>query len=200
MSQATLLPAASGGIARERIVTDHAREANDWYVEPSWCVDLLLKAVEFTGGVWDPCCGSGTIPKAVLAHRDYANGDVGGSDLVARGFCEGGSDFFADQGPWCNLIFNPPYARAEQFILHAIEVATHKIAAIVNLKFLASQGRRERLFKPHPPAYVLILSRRPSMPPGGSGIEAKGGTADYCWIVWDNQETGCLLPNVRWLA
>lgn len=199
MSQATLLPAASGGAARQRIVVDHARETNDWYVEPAWCVELLLNAVEFTGPVWDPCCGCGTIPKAVIAHRGSAVG-VGGSDLVSRGYGLGSVDFLSDPVPLTNTIFNPPYALAERFILHALDVTTHKVAALVNLKFLASQGRRERLFNAHPPAAVLILSRRPSMPPGGAGIEAKGGTADYCWIVWDNQKSGSLPPYVRWLA
>lgn len=203
MSRATILPAASAGASRERVVTDHARVASDWYVEPGWCTELLLQAVDFVGPIWDPCCGCGTIPKTIQRCGNITNG-YGGSDLVYRGYGEGGRDFLADPGPWFNLIFNPPYNIAEQFILHALDVASCKVAALVNLKFLASQGRRERLFKPHPPAAVLILSRRPSMPPGGSGIEAKGGTADYCWVVWENEIVRKADPGkhpiVGWLA
>lgn len=184
MSQASLLPAASGGASRTRTVTDHARAVADWYVDPPFCTELLFDAVEFQGPIWDPCCGSGTIPH-VAVKRGLL---VGGSDLVFRGYGEGGRDFFADSGPYRNLIFNPPYDQAERFILHALEIASGKVAALVNLKFLASQGRRERLFNAHPPLVVLILSRRPSMPPGGSGLAAKGGTADYCWIIWENEE------------
>jgi hypothetical protein len=28
------------------------------------------------------------------------------------------------------------------------------------------------------------------MPPGGTDIEAKNGTMDYCWIVWRRGHSG----------
>jgi hypothetical protein len=28
------------------------------------------------------------------------------------------------------------------------------------------------------------------MPPGGRGIEAKNGTMDYCWIIWERSYCG----------
>lgn len=192
MSHASLLPHASGGSDRERVVVDYARHGDDWYVEPPWVVDQLLRAVTFTGIIHDPCCGGGTIPKR-LDERGY---NTTASDVVDRGYGDI-RDFFLDLRRRQNIICNPPYKIAERFILHAIEVTDGKVAAIVNLKFLASQGRRDRLFFRHPPANVLILSQRPSMPPGGSGIAAKGGTADYCWIVWDNVAGGD--TRVSWL-
>lgn len=191
MSGATLLPSASGGQSRARVVIDHDRHADDWYVEPAWAVQLLLGTVPFIGPIHDPCCGGGTIPKTCGGS---------GADLVYRGYGEGNRDFFNEWGPFDNLIFNPPYKVAEQFILHALAVTARKVAAIVNIKFLASQGRRERLFIRHPPMAVLVLSRRPSMPPGGTDIPAKGGTADYCWICWDNDPVDRRAPQIRWLA
>lgn len=199
MSQQSLLPAASGGVARERIVTDHERHDTDWYVDPAFCTELLIAAEPFFGRIWDPCCGGGTIPTVVAEVWPSAIGN-GGSDLVYRGYGEGGRDFFTDQGPYENLIFNPPYKIAEQFIVHALNVTSRKVAALVNLKFLSSQGRRDRLFSAHPPARVWILSRRPSMPPGGSGIQAKGGTADYCWIIWNKRGSPIERPMIGWLA
>lgn len=194
MSTATIIHPASAGQTRTRVVTDHERHANDWYVDPAWCTKLLLNAVQFDRKIWDPCCGGGTIPKEAR-RLGY---DAHGSDLVARGYGESHCDFFRSRGPFDNLVFNPPYKLAEEFIAYANHIATGKVAALVNLKFLASQGRRKRLFDPHPPLAVLILSRRPSMPPGGAGIEAKGGTADYCWIVWERGYVGP--TNTRWLA
>ncbi len=97
------------------------------------------------------------------------------------------------------MVFNPPYKIAEQFISRALAYTRHagRVAAIVNLKFLASQGRRDRLYHKIPPTEVLICSQRPSMPPGGSGVVAKGGTADYCWIIW---RVGVRqLTRIRWL-
>lgn len=202
MSQASLLPHSSGGKPRERRVVDHAREVNDWYVEPIWATELLFRALDFVGPIWDPCCGQGNILKAVCSAGNITNG-VRATDLVDRGYGDAGIDFLLSSDWAQNIVFNPPYLHAEAFILHALKLASGKVAALVNLKFLASQGRRERLFKPHPPLVVLILSRRPSMPPGGQDIPAKGGTADYCWIVWENE--GDRIPDdhrpvIGWLA
>ena len=48
------------------------------------------------------------------------------------------------------------------------------------------------------PSYVLVLSRRPSMPPGGRDLPAKGGMHDFAWVIFDT-----LRPDypteVRWL-
>jgi hypothetical protein len=118
------------------------------------------------------------------------------ADIIDRGYGDV-RNFFDDFQQRDNIICNPPYKIAEEFILRAIQYTSLKVAAIVNLKFLASQGRRNRLFLRHPPANVLICSQRPSMPPGGTTIAAKGGTADYCWIVWDNVAGGD--ARVSWL-
>lgn len=178
---------------QERTIIDYARATHDWYVEPDWVVDKLLAVSKFYGPIHDPCCGQGNIPKRL---RKLGFIDVTGSDIVDRGFGEI-RDFMKDVRPADNLIFNPPYTIAEEFITHAIHLSTKKVAAIVNIKFLTSQGRRDRLFSHHKPSEVLVLSQRPSMPPGGTGIQARGGTADYVWIVWDNHYFG--ETRIRWL-
>ncbi len=63
------------------------------------------------------------------------------------------------------------------------------------------------LFAEKPPAFILVLSRRPSMPPGellaAGQVEQKGGMHDYCWCVWDQSPR--MWPDVsrptelRWL-
>jgi hypothetical protein len=45
----------------------YPRDQQEWYVEPRWCVELMLDQLErdgepFEGEVLDPCCGGGTIP------------------------------------------------------------------------------------------------------------------------------------------
>ncbi len=184
----------SHNIVGERTVSDYARQDDDWYVEPSWVVDMLCRAITFEGYIHDPCCGQGTIPKRL---HELKLGMPSGADIVRRTNYPV-QDFFECREFEDNLIFNPPYKQAEKFILHALTLARSKVAAIVNIKFLASQGRRDRLFLPHPPSDVLILSQRPSMPPGGGLVKAGGGTADYCWIVWTNGYKG--KPRIQWLS
>ena len=163
----------------------------DWYVEPSWCTDLLLDHVDFSGTITDPACGAGTIPKA-LSSRGFTTRSA---DIVDRGLGSIRINFLADFSCPDNIVTNPPYRLAEAFVRHALEVCAKKTAVLVRLDFLASQ-RRYRLFADHPPALLLVLSRRPSMPPGWiPDVEAKGGMHDYCWLVWDKRAAGPTLTK-----
>lgn len=172
-----------------------ARSDNDWYVEPPDCVHALFDAVKFKGVIHDPCCGQGTIPCIALQH-DYAST---GSDIVDRGspFFDGVRDFLSDETQRDNIVSNPPYKLAEEMFKHACLHVANKVAFILRISFLAGQKRRDNLFKDFRPSEVLILSKRPSMPPGGSGIPAKGGTADYCWLIRDRFATGETI--LRWV-
>lgn len=171
-----------------------ARNDDDWYVEPPACVQSLFQLSIFMGAIHDPCCGQGTIPTVAREHGYLATG----SDLRDRGFGRSGVDFFADWTPRENIVSNPPYKLGEQFVHHALAVAAHKVAIVMRLSFLAGQKRLASLFRIHRPCAVIVLSTRPSMPPGGTDIPAKGGTADYCWLVWSRGHEGS--TNMVWAA
>lgn len=173
-----------------------ARGDLDWYVEPEWATEALLSVERFVGPVLDPCCGQGNIVRALNAAGVLA----WGSDLVDRTDGEtwfyGEADFLtersAGQGrPAANIVMNPPFFRAkgaEAFIRQALAIASGKVCAFVDVKFLAGGARGLGLWAEHPPTRVWILSNRPSCPPGEhleAGGKATGGTADWCWLVWD---------------
>ena len=173
-----------------------------FYIEPVWCVAVLFEALRFKDAVYDPCCGIYTIPKVAASFGLRASG----RDIVARSphqlDCR---DFLEDQEvvefPPPNIVTNPPYGIAKAVAEKALRIAYQKTAILVRLDFLASQ-RRHALFADHPPAYVLILSRRPSMPPGElllrGGVKQTGGQHDYTWIIWDRARS--LYPTeLRWL-
>ena len=192
------MSAASAQILSYRSDPVYRREAFDWYIEDDASVRKLFDAIRFTGSIHDPCCGGGNIPR-IAAELGYV---ATGSDIVDRGFGQGGVNFLDDETPRENIVFNPPYGKfAERCILHALRVASGRVAALVQLRFVCSQGRYARLFKPRPPEAVLPLATRPSMPPGGLPIEAKGGKIDYCWIVWSNERLHPSQPTsvIRWL-
>lgn len=164
------------------------RDALDWYQEPSRCTEQLLSVETFSGNIWDPACGGGNIIKACLARGL----DAYGSDIVDRGF-GGVQDFLDPVFDFVNvdnIICNPPFFRAkgtEDFIRKALTVATRKVAIFTDIKFLAGQARGSGLWADLPPSRAWILSERPSCPPGeylAAGNEAKGGTADWVWLVW----------------
>jgi len=172
------------------------RAADEWYVEPEDCTTALLSVERFRGLVWDPACGSGSVLRAL----DAADRATFGTDVVDRGWREsalwhGCRDFLATAPadfPAQNIITNPPFGKgklAEAFIRHALaSVALAKLAVFVDVRFLCSTRRATGLFAEHPPSRVWILAPRPSCPPGAylaAGKKAGGGTADWCWLVFD---------------
>lgn len=192
----------------------------DWYVEESWVTERLIWALRQMicsdpnfGAVWDPCCGLGNILKAF----DSKGYSTFGSDLEARGWhwLGGfekqdflGSGLIGPTVPSFSIVANPPFSYlpgiAEAFCRRALGLATQKVAMLLPLKWLASEGRA-KLFTEHPPRTIYVLSERPSMPPGHlvaeRGIAAFGrGKMDFVWIVWDvRQPTAISDTRTVWI-
>jgi hypothetical protein len=174
----------------------YAQADNQWYVEPQWAAALLFAHERFGPTIWDPACGGGNICRAARA----AGHEALGSDVVRRAagrdpWWRGIHDFTSAAPPpvmgRIDIVTNPPFFRArgtEAFIRQALTLATGKVAVFADVKFLAGQRRSGALFAEHCPHRVWIHARRPSCPPGehlAAGHVAEGGTADWCWLVWD---------------
>ena len=91
-----------------------------------------------------------------------------------------------------SIVSNPPFYRGEgteDFIRKAVSIpGLAKLAVFADAKFLGGAGRAAGLWAQHPPARVWWLTPRPSCPPGAhllAGGRAEGGTAEWCWLVWD---------------
>jgi hypothetical protein len=181
----------------------HPRADLDFYIEPEWCTEALLALPAFSliRAVYDPCCGSGNVVKAARASDRRARG----SDIVDR---SSNVSFVADflaltkgaaaagkDGEQLAVVSNPPYGggdMAEAFIRHFVPMPTVEVVAVfVQSRFLHS-GKRHKLHAiDHRPSVVAHLSDRPSCPPGDAylagEIEAKGGSQDYCWLIYDKR-------------
>ena len=174
----------------------YERDEHDWYLEPAWCTEMLCRHVTFKGSIHDPACGIGTILN-VLKHEGYV---VTGCDIVDREwqYMYPPRDYLlVSTHTHDNIVTNSPYSLAEAFARHAIKHTRGKIALLTRLDFLASQ-KRYPLFTEHPPSLVLVLSQRPSMPPGWRDVEAKDGMNDYCWIVWEGNNHGMVVTDLEW--
>lgn len=187
----------------------HARADDEWYVEPEFCTALLLQHEDFGPVVWDPACGGGNVCRAVAASGRRALG----SDIVRRNedadhsYWRGTGDFLTwsrREDIVLDIITNPPFFRAagtEAFIRHALSMNVDKVAIFTDVKFLAGQRRANGLFNEHPPSRVWIHAKRPSCPPGefiAAGNDPKGGTADWCWLVWQ-RGSATELTQLGWL-
>lgn len=183
------------------------RDGLDWYVEPELATAKLLSKERFVGKIHDPSCGGGNIVRACIG----AGYDASGSDITTRiepreRWFSGEYDFLGPEDPFVyqNIIMNPPFFRAkgaEAFIRKAISVTRGKVCAFVDVKFLAGTGRANGLFTDHKPTRIWIITPRVSCPPGEyllRGGKASGGTADWCWIVWD-QSSSSTATEFGWL-
>ncbi len=169
--------------------SEYERDEHDHYVEPAWCVDVLLAAYpeELSHGIFDPCAGLGTIPDRAILRGFPATG----ADLIDR--ANGRfpvQDFLTDHRERPSIVTNPPFKIAVAIVQHALSVVPEGgiVAVIAQAKFLFSQARHP-LFSNSLMERVIIFSRRPSMPTGAMLAEhgeacRGGGAMDYAWMVW----------------
>lgn len=141
------------------------REENDFYATHPKATEMLLELEKFSSDILEPCCGHGHIAEVLKAHG-Y---NVEAMDLIDRGYGKGGVDFLTyNEVVDKDIITNPPYSLAKEFIEHAMDIVTdgHKVAMFLKLTFLESSGRKE-MFKKYPPKKIWVSSSR--IPCGKNG-------------------------------
>ena len=173
------------------------RENNDFYATDPKALKLLLDLEEFDPYVWECACGKGHLSE-VLKERGYI---VKSTDLIDRGYGEGCIDSLqCTEKHNGDIITNPPYKYAQQFVEHALELIPdgNRVAMFLKLTFLESKNRKE-MFEKYPPEYIYVSSSRLQCALGGEFEKYKqsGGTAvAYGWFIWRKGFTG--EPKVRW--
>lgn len=169
-------------------------QQDDYYATDPRAVELLLARETFTDPIWEPACGEGHISKVLL----FNGHEVYSSDLIDRGYGHGGVDFLCHQGSahQLDIITNPPYKHAKQFVEKALDVVAtgRKVAMFLKLTFLEGQGRRE-LFDDHPPTVVYVSCAR--LECGKNGDFTGNSAVAYCWIVWEKGYHGP--THLKWM-
>lgn len=114
------------------------RETADFYPTPAYVVEELLKREKFNGNIHECACGEGDISQVLLK-----NGfEVFSSDLIDRGYGSQ-SDFLKSDFLVDNILTNPPYKLALEFIEKAKMQSKNKIAFFLKTVFLESASRYE---------------------------------------------------------
>lgn len=180
--------------------SDEERETNDYYATPPQAVEDLLKRESFSKYIVEPAVGGGGhIAKVLKAHNHI----VTGYDIVDRGY-EGTivKSWFdvtkEDIKISPDIITNPPYSMATEFVQHALDISMDsvKIAMFLKIQFLESQKRYE-LFKAAPPKKVYVYVNRMECAKNGE-FTNKPSAACYCWFIWEKGYKG--LPQIDWIA
>jgi len=180
---------AAAGSAFSRAQTEDAanRETHDFY--PTWpaATAALLKVERFAGPVWEPACGDGAMSRVMEA----AGLTVISTDLIDRAYGEGGRDFLMEWQPRApNIVTNPPFRWARQFVDRSLMLTTGKVALFLRLAFLEGVDRGTWL-PTTPLARVWVMSRRVPMQRGKISGDGDGhGVVAFAWFVWEHGHQG----------
>lgn len=176
------------------IIPSAERERDDFYPTPPEGTQALLSVEQFHGSIWEPACGDGAMSRELEA----AGHQVISTDLIDRGYGTPNVDFLLDwQTDADNIVTNPPFKHAEQFVRHALNRAPAKVAMLCRLSWLEGQARR-RLFVGTPLARVWVFSTRLRMQRGRQMEPGEsGGMIAFAWYVWERGHVGA--PALGWL-
>lgn len=160
---------------------------NDFYPTPESATIAILKREKFVGEVWEPACGDGAISRVLIDHG-YS---VCSTDLIDRGYGEGGVDFLRTSRKSDNIMTNPPFSHGNKFIHQAITHARKKVVFLLRLNYLSSQARKKFFTKALPLPFARLYIHSARIPFGPSTM------MDFAWFVWDADHKG--KPIVEWI-
>lgn len=180
--------------------TDKERETHDFYATEPKALELLLELETFSPNVWECACGQGHLSE-VLKNHGYK---VKSSDIVDRGypgtevidFLKASKDDVKLDAPR-DIITNPPYKYAKEFVRHALDVSMDgtKVAMFLKVQFLEGKARKE-LFVKYPPKTIYVSSSRLICAMNGEFEKYPSSAVAYAWFVWEKGYKGNTI--VRW--
>lgn len=173
------------------------RNMNDWidfYETPLWCVESLLDRENFSWNILEPACGGWAISNLV-SNRGYTiiSQDIRTDDWV---YWMKWIDFMRHTIVYDNIITNPPYCIAKDFILKSIECSRYKVCMFLKLQFLESIDRYD-FFKSTPLKKIYVFCKRPTLYPADWPKPKNKWTIAYAryirehWYEWE--------PTIDWI-
>ena len=171
------------------------RETHDYYATEPKAIELLCEIETFSPTVWEGACGEGHLSKTLI-DKGY---NVISSDLIERGYGKGGVDFLKCSKEFDgDIITNPPYKYAKEFVEHALKIVTngHKVVMFLKLQFLEGKARR-KMFEKYPPKRIYVSSSRLRCAMNGDFEKyAKSNAVTYAWFIWEKGFKGD--TTVKW--
>lgn len=183
--------------------TDKDRQSEDFYATSPIAIQKLAEVFPLNHQIWEPACGNGCLSKWMVDNGH----DVVSTDLVDRGYGKGGVDFLkTTEKPFngaFDIVTNPPYIRAKEFILHGLELIPEGGRVIMFLKttFLEGKARKKEIYDITPPRWVYQFSERVLCAKNGDFdyMRKHGGSAvSYAWYVF-NKHNNEKITQIKWL-
>ena len=172
--------------------SDTERAEFDYYATDPEAVKALLGIESFHHYIFEPACGGCHISE-VLIDRGF---NVVSSDIVNRGsrYQTSVGDFLQFNPQPRNsrdIITNPPYKYAAEFVEHALDISQEsvKVAMLLKLTFLEG-AKRKRLFEKYPPKNIYVFANRVDCWKNGVQPEKPSKAVCYAWFVWEKGYAG----------
>lgn len=173
--------------------SSEGRPEGDFYPTPTSAVEALLANEVFVGSIWENSCGDGAICRALEA-AGYT--DIMATDLIDRGYGETPHDFITSTRTADNVVMNPPFSMAQDFVELSLARTKGKVAMLGKLAFLEGQ-KRKPFFERTPLRTVYVFSKRVNFYRNGEKGNYSTSTMAFAWFVWEHGYEG--EATVRWL-
>ena len=200
MKKLTGTSLVGGSVSRERV-------ENDYYATPSNATRMLLERLELDGiplkgSILEPACGGGHLSEVLESF--YPDQEIVSTDLINRGYekFNGEKDFLNDTfESYNNVITNPPFKFAQEFIQKGLEVATDKVIMFAKIQLLEGVKRKTEIYDINPPNYIYVHSARVTPLRNGEETDENGkpwaSTMCFAWFIWEKGNDNETI--VRWL-
>lgn len=176
--------------------TEEEREENDFYATDPIAIDKLLQVEKPSHYIWECACGDGH-----LAKRLIDNGfTVYATDIIERNYRSDGEIDFLKVRNLDNsfdILTNPPYKFAKEFVLHALDLISegHKVFMFLKLTFLEGKARFNEIFSKYPPKRIHVFIDRLMCAKNGNFEKYNNhgtthGAVAYAWFVWEKGYQG----------
>lgn len=167
------------------------RKESDFYETPYSITQQFVETGELDPFkvTLEPACGNGAILKVLKANGFHFSF---GYDKEIN--------FLTETKSYPQIITNPPFSLAYEFIQKAKLVATEKFALLLPLSYLHGKARLDNIYndRVYPLSKVYVFCRYPML---GEPLRDDGryntGMMVYAWFVWDKAHAG--EPVIRWL-
>lgn len=169
------------------------RQVDDYYATEPLATKLLLEKERFSSNILEPACGEGHMSEELIC----AGYKVLSCDKVDRGYGQV-EDFFSRKNWNGDIITNPPYKYALDFVQHALDIIPtgNKVAFFLKIQFLEGQARRN-FFDINPPKTVYVASKRLLCAKNGDFKSTPSSAVCYAWFVWEKGFKGN--PIIKWI-
>jgi hypothetical protein len=167
----------------------HVRQPQNFYRTPAEVTKELLETlrrerIRLPNGIWEPCCGDGAMAEVLKADGHY----VVATDLMDRGYGEGGRDFMLETrlpDGVTAIVTNPPYGpELPKFVDHALDLlrpVDGMLALLLNSQWKTSATNSKRC-RVHAYEASVTLSKRIRWFPGTKEQPKE----NHCWLIWDH--------------